>query len=105
MSKLELHSGLGLLVSQEAFRNEKNRKILSLEPCFRRIIEMEHYRALAISEMQDISGGNAAGNAVIGGLGGLKTGITFCKIPHPVLKGVCIDGFTALGVCLAYKVN
>lgn len=40
---------------------------------------MEHYRALAISEMQDISGGNAAGNAVIGGLGGLKTGITFAK--------------------------
>ncbi|AEJ25941.1 bacteriocin associated protein [Streptococcus equi subsp. zooepidemicus ATCC 35246] len=55
--------------------------------------------------MQDISGGNAAGNAVIGGLGGLKTGIKFCKIPHPVLKGVCIDGFTALGACLAYKVN
>ncbi len=66
---------------------------------------MEHYRALAISDMQDISGGNAAGNAVIGRLGGLKTGIKFCKIPHPVLKGLCKAGFTALGACLAYKAN
>ncbi|HEL0661253.1 TPA: bacteriocin [Streptococcus equi subsp. zooepidemicus] len=66
---------------------------------------MDHYRALAINDMQDISGGNAAGNAVIGGLGGLKTGIKFCKIPHSVLKGVCIAGFTALGACLAYKAN
>ncbi|VEF04997.1 bacteriocin [Streptococcus equi] len=66
---------------------------------------MDHYRALAINDMQDISGGNAAGNAVIGGLGGLKTGITFCKIPHLVQKGVCIAGFTAGGAYLAYKVN
>lgn len=66
---------------------------------------MNHYRALAINDMQDISGGNAAGNAVIGGLGGLKTGIKFCKIPHSVLKGVCIAGFTAGGAYLAYKAN
>ncbi|HEL0236532.1 TPA: bacteriocin [Streptococcus equi subsp. zooepidemicus] len=66
---------------------------------------MDHYRALAINDMQDISGGNAAGNAVIGGLGGLKTGIKFCKIPHSVLKGVCIAGFIAGGAYLAYKAN
>lgn len=47
----------------------------------------------------------APGNAVLGGLGGLQTGIKYCKVPHPVLKGVCIVGFTTAGAYLAYKAN
>ncbi|WP_159564994.1 bacteriocin [Streptococcus halichoeri] len=63
---------------------------------------MKQYKELAAAEFQEISGGNAPGNA---GLGGLKAGFKFCKVPHPVLKGVCVAGFTAGGAYLTYKAN
>ncbi|WP_159583686.1 class IIb bacteriocin, lactobin A/cerein 7B family [Streptococcus halichoeri] len=66
---------------------------------------MKQYKELAAAELQEISGGNAPGNAVLGGLGGLKAGFKFCKVPHPVLKGVCVAGFTAGGAYLTYKAN
>ncbi|WP_159548553.1 bacteriocin [Streptococcus halichoeri] len=63
---------------------------------------MKQYKELAAAELQEISGGNAPGNAV---LGGLKAGFKFCKVPHPVLKGVCVAGFTATRAYLTYKAN
>ena len=62
-------------------------------------------KELSHDDLSNICGGNAAGNAVIGGLGGLRDGMTFCKIPHPILAGVCIASFTAGGAYLAYKAN
>ncbi|WP_159561705.1 bacteriocin [Streptococcus halichoeri] len=53
---------------------------------------MKQYKELAAAELQEISGG-------------LKAGFKFCKVPHPVLKGVCIAGFTATRAYLAYKAN
>ncbi|MFU2163920.1 bacteriocin [Streptococcus pluranimalium] len=66
---------------------------------------MKKYKELLIDDMANINGGNAAGNAVLGGLSGFSAGMKFCKIPHPVLKGVCIVGFTAGSAYLSYKAN
>ncbi|MGT2887678.1 Blp family class II bacteriocin [Streptococcus didelphis] len=66
---------------------------------------MNKYKFLSKEEMSQVTGGNAPGNAVIGGLGGLKAGIKFCKVAHPILKGVCVAGFTASVAYLAYKAN
>ncbi|MEQ9764910.1 bacteriocin [Streptococcus jiangjianxini] len=63
------------------------------------------YKELATNDIANISGGNPAGNAAIGGLSGLSAGIKYCKMPHPVLKGVCVVGVTASSAYLAYKVN
>lgn len=67
---------------------------------------MDKHLVLSNQQLLDVVGGNAPGNAVLGGLGGLQTGIKYCKVvPHPVLKGVCIVGFTTAGAYLAYKAN
>ncbi|WP_438466914.1 Blp family class II bacteriocin [Streptococcus pluranimalium] len=66
---------------------------------------MKKYKELTTNDMAKINGGNAAGNAVLGGLSGFSAGMKFCKIPHPVLKGVCVVGFTAGSGYLAYKAN
>lgn len=62
---------------------------------------MDKHLVLSNQQLLDVVGGNA----VLGGLGGLQTGIKYCKVPHPVLKGVCIVGFTTAGAYLAYKAN
>ncbi|VHH04859.1 hypothetical membrane associated protein [Streptococcus pyogenes] len=40
---------------------------------------MTTMKELTINDMASISGGNAPGDAVIGGLGGLASGLKFCK--------------------------
>ncbi|WP_372986957.1 bacteriocin [Streptococcus uberis] len=66
---------------------------------------MDKHLVLSNQQLFHVVGGNAPGNAVLGGLGGLQTGIKYCKVPHPVLKGVCIVGFTTAVAYLAYKAN
>ncbi|HHK0188387.1 TPA: class IIb bacteriocin, lactobin A/cerein 7B family, partial [Streptococcus pyogenes] len=61
---------------------------------------MTTMKELTINDMASISGGNAPGDAVIGGLGGLASGLKFCKLPHPVLTGGCVVGFTVGGAYL-----
>lgn len=70
------------------------------------VVQKIYFEDIKESDLQMLSGGNAWGNAVLGGLFGLEVGLKWCpRLGHVAAVGVCVAATTGAGAYLGYYAN